>query len=87
MQNFYVKSIRTGLSVFDGIRKFLWRRLKLRINEEKSAVVPARQRKFLGYAFIGIEAPRIRLAKQTIERFKERIREVARGHRSQLIED
>lgn len=86
-QNVYVKSERAGQRVFDSVTKFLWNNLKLKINSQKSAVAPAQRRKFLGYSFIGKKEPRIRLANQTQERFKARVREITRGHRSQPIEE
>ena len=86
-QNVYVKSKRAGQRVFEGITKFLWDNLKLKINAQKSAVAPAQRRKFLGYSFIGKKNPRVRLANQTQERFKARVKEITRGHRNQPIED
>jgi group II intron reverse transcriptase/maturase len=86
-QNVYVKTERAGQRVFDSITKFLWDKLKLKINTKKSAVAPAQRRKFLGYSFIGKKEPRVRLANETKERFKARVREITRGHRSQPIED
>ena len=86
-QNVYVKTERAGLRVLESIKKFLWDELKLKINVEKSAVAPAWKRKFLGYSFLGNKTPRIRVAKQSIERFKNRIREITRGHRSQPVEE
>ena len=86
-QNVYVKTERAGQRVFDSVTKFLWDTLKLKINTKKSAVAPAQRRKFLGYSFIGKKNPRVRLANQTQERFKERVREITRGHRSQPIKE
>ncbi len=86
-QNVYVKTERAGQRVFSGITKFLWNILKLKINTQKSAVAPAQRRKFLGYSFIGKKEPRVRFANQTQERFKERVRQITRGHRSQPIEE
>jgi RNA-directed DNA polymerase len=49
--NIYVRSQKAGQRTMDGLRDFIVRKLKLRINEEKSAVDLAWNRKFLGYAF------------------------------------
>ena len=86
-QNVYVKTERAGQRVFDSITKFLWDHLKLKINAQKSAVALAHKRKFLGYSLIGVREPRVRLANQTKDRFKSRVREITRGHRSQPIEE
>jgi len=47
--NIYVKSERAGKRVIRSVRKFIERRLRLRINEEKSAVADPADRKFLGF--------------------------------------
>lgn len=46
-----VKSPRAGERVMASVRKFLERRLKLKVNEGKSRVVKARELEFLGFAF------------------------------------
>jgi RNA-directed DNA polymerase len=86
-QNVYVKTKRAGLRVFESISRFLEDNLKLKVNLKKSAVGPAQRRKFLGYSFIGKRFPRIRPANESQERFKEKVREITRGHRSQPIEE
>ncbi len=77
--NIYVRSRRAGERVLASIRNFLETRLKLKVNEAKSAVDRPWKRKFLGFSFYwsknGIG---IRLAPQTIERVKQRIRELTR---------
>jgi RNA-directed DNA polymerase len=47
----YVKSERAGERVMESTRKFIEKRLKLRVNEAKSAVAPATTRPLLGFAF------------------------------------
>jgi len=48
-----VKSRQAGERVMESLKRFLKRRLKLRINEEKSRVVPTNQAAFLGFTFRG----------------------------------
>jgi RNA-directed DNA polymerase len=48
--NVYVSSRRAGDRAMKLLRR-LFARLELRVNEEKSAVDPARSRKILGYSF------------------------------------
>ena len=48
--NVYVRSKRAGERVMEAMRR-LYARLKLRINEAKSAVARATERKFLGFSF------------------------------------
>lgn len=76
--NIYVKSKRAGERVMASIRKFLQGRLKLRINEQKSAVDRPWKRKFLGFSMYKARAGQIliRLAPQTIDRVKKKIREI-----------
>ncbi|MEA4884676.1 MAG: group II intron reverse transcriptase/maturase, partial [Clostridia bacterium] len=74
--NVYVKSRRAGERVMASVRRFVEGKLKLKVNEEKSAVDRPGKRKFLGFSFIGGSKPRIRVATKTRERFEERIREI-----------
>lgn len=72
--NIYVKSERAGRRVKVSITRFLEKRLKLKVNEAKSAVAQVWQRKFLGFSFTHGENPRRRIAPQAIARFKQRVR-------------
>lgn len=76
--NIYVKTERAGERVMEGMRTFLEKKLKLKVNEGKSAVGPPSKRKFLGFTFTRDKQARIHLAPRTVERFKERIRELTR---------
>ena len=59
----------------ENITRFITHRLKLKVNQAKSAVARPGQRKFLGFSFTGEREPRRRIAPKAIDRFKERIRE------------
>jgi len=48
-----VKSKRAGERVMRSVRRFLERRLKLKVNEDKSRVAPTDQITFLGFTFKG----------------------------------
>jgi RNA-directed DNA polymerase len=72
--NTYVKSERAAQRVKVSITRFLATRLKLKVNEAKSAVAQPGQRKFLGFSFT--RAARRRIAPQALLRFKQRIREL-----------
>lgn len=75
--NVYVRSKRAGERVMGRLRA-LYARLRLKVNEDKSAVARAWDRKFLGYSFWvarGREVKR-RVAPKTLEGFKERIRQI-----------
>src|SRR5882724_3733234 len=76
--NIYVRSERAGQRVMKSITRFITHKLKLKVNEAKSAVAQPQERKFLGFSFTaGPEVKRI-LAPKALDRFKRRIREITR---------
>lgn len=80
--NIHVRSLRAGQRVMDSIKSFLTRKLKLKVNPEKSAVGKPSRRKFLGFSFqVTADAVKRRLAPKTIQRYKERIRDITRRNR------
>jgi RNA-directed DNA polymerase len=75
--NIYVRSRRAGERIMESITTFIERKLKLKVNHEKSAVDRPWKRKFLGFTFtFHRKEPKVRIAKQSIQRFKQRIREI-----------
>ena len=77
--NIYVKSQRAGERVMQSVKGFVGRRLKLEVNEEKSATDKPQKRKFLGFSFWWKEKkPAIRLAPKTLKRFKATVRRLTR---------
>jgi len=79
--NIYVASERAGQRVMESITHFITHRLKLKVNQAKSAVARPRERKFLGFSFTSEREPRRRIAAKAITRFKEKIREMTRRTR------
>jgi RNA-directed DNA polymerase len=79
--NMYVGSERAGQRVMESVTHFIRHRLKLQVNQAKSAVARPGQRKFLGFSFTGEREPRRRIAPKAIARFKERVREQTRRTR------
>jgi RNA-directed DNA polymerase len=84
--NIYVRSERAGQRVMEGVKRFLTRKLRLKVNESKSAVARPKDRKFLGFSFTWGEVVKRRIAPKTILRFKERMRELTRRTRGISIE-
>jgi len=84
--NIYVRSERAGERVMASVTRFLERKLKLKVNAEKSAVAQPQQRKFLGFSFTREPQPRRKLARQTVERFKREVRRRARASRGRSLE-
>lgn len=81
--NTYVKSRRAGERVLKIITKFLERKLKLKVNTEKSAVSSPTRRKFLGYSFYyAKDGIRFRVHNKSYERLKEKIRKTTNRNRS-----
>jgi len=68
-----VKSRQAGERVMGRLKRFLKRNLKLRINQEKSRVVPANQATFLGFTFRGTK---IRWSDKAFREFKRRVKEL-----------
>ena len=64
--NIYVRSQRAGERVMDGITRYLTTKLKLKVNQAKSAVAQPKDRKFLGFSFTGGKEPRRRIAPKAI---------------------
>jgi len=79
--NIYVRSVRAGERVMAGVRRFLEKKLKPKVNRAKSAVGRPGERKFLGFTFTFNREPKRRLAPQSLKRFKLRIRELTRAGR------
>ena len=79
--NIYVRSRRAGERVMASVTRFLARRLKLKVNADKSAVGRPSARAFLGFSFTAARATKRRIAPQALARFKARVREMTRSTR------
>ena len=79
--NVYVKSRRAGERVLGSLEIYLAKRLRLKVNREKSAVDRPWKRTFLGYTFSWHRVPKLRIAKESVRRFKRKIRELTRRGR------
>jgi len=83
--NIYVRSWAAGERVLAGISQFLTERLKLTVNEAKSAVARPWERKFLGYSLTWHKAPKLRIAPASLQRLQDRIREVLKSARGRSV--
>jgi RNA-directed DNA polymerase len=83
--NIYVRSERAGQRVMESVTRFITHRLKLKVNQAKSAVARPGQRKFLGFSFTGEREPRRRISPKAIARFKAKIREKTRRTRGMSL--
>lgn len=81
--NVYVGCRQAGERVLAGLRKHFGR-LKLTINEAKSAVAKATERKFLGFSlYVGAGVVKRRVARKALAAYKDRIRRLTRRNGSQ----
>ncbi len=76
--NIYVRSRRAGERVMRSISRFITEKLKLKVNQEKSAVARPAERKFLGFSFTSGKQPKRRIAPKSLLRFKKRVRELTK---------
>ena len=88
--NIYVQTKRAGERVMASVTRFLEGKLKLRVNREKSAVAFVEERKFLGYRLR--TGGRLGIAPKSLDRAKNRIRDITRRNRGdakvrQMIEE
>lgn len=82
--NIYVRSRRAGERVMASVSRFLTCKLKLKVNETKSAVARPEQRKFLGFSIANDGSER-RIAPKALDRFKMRIRDLTRRTRGESL--
>jgi RNA-directed DNA polymerase len=84
--NIYVRSARAGERVMESVKQFITTKLKLKVNEAKSAVGKPQERKFLGFSFTSGKEPKRKIAPKALDRFKEKIREITLGSQGQSME-
>jgi len=73
----YCKSLKAAQRVKTSITRFLTIKLRLKVNEEKSAVSRPWLRKFLGFTFFHMYGQsKIRIHAKALKRFKQRVREL-----------
>lgn len=83
--NVYVRSRRAGERTLTSVERFLRERLRLKINREKSAVDRPWKRKFLGYTFTVHYQPKLKVAPESVKRFKGRVRAMFRRGRGRSL--
>src|SRR4051794_19370367 len=84
--NIYVRSERAGQRVMESVTRFITEKLKLKVNEAKSAVARPQERKFLGFSFTAGPEVKRTIAQKALDRFKRRIREITRRAKGVSIE-
>ena len=84
--NIYVRSRRAGERVMASVCKFLTKKLRLKVNESKSAVARPDDRKFLGFRLTTGAEPERLISPQALQRFQARVRELTSRTRGISIE-
>ena len=77
--NIYVKSKKAGDRVMNSVIDFIEKKLKLKVNKQKSGVRHCSSVKFLGYTLLAEGG--IRIADKSIDRLKDRVKEITRRNR------
>ena len=83
--NIYVRSRRAGERVMASVTRFLTEKLKLKVNEAKSAVAQPEERKFLDFTITNNGAER-RIAPKALSKFKMKIRDMTGRTRGRSLE-
>jgi RNA-directed DNA polymerase len=83
--NTYVKSQKAGMRVMTSITRFLEKRMRLKVNREKSALGRPWVRKFLGYSMTWHKKPGLKVAPESVRRLKGHIQELLRRGRGRSV--
>lgn len=83
--NVYVRTRRSGERVMSSLTKFLETRLKLTVNQNKSAVDRPWNRQFLGYGMTNHRTPQIKVGGKSLDRLKSKLREFSRRGRGKKV--
>jgi group II intron reverse transcriptase/maturase len=83
--NVYVRSKVAGERVMASLERFLRARLRLKVNRDKSAVARPWERKFLGYSVTVHRQPKLKVAAESVRRFKQSLRQAFRAGRGRRI--
>lgn len=84
--NVYVQSEAAGRRVMASLEKFLSKRLRLKVNREKSAVARPWKRKFLGYGFTEESEPKLKVSSKSEERLRQKLKPLWKKGRGQSLE-
>ncbi len=83
--NIYVASERAGVGLLHRLTVFLSERLKLKVNQAKSAVARPWQRKFLGYSLTAHREPKLRIAASSLAKLTEKVKVLLHGARGRNL--
>lgn len=84
--NIYVGSEKAGGRVLASVTSYLQTTLKLQVNASKSAVAKPSERKFLGYSFTRKAQAQLKIADDSVQRLKDRVRAIFRGGQGRSVQ-
>jgi len=84
--NIYVGSRKAGERVKGSISQWIESNLKLKLNETKTQVTRPWQSTFLGYSFTWHKRPLIRVPKESVQRFKRKVKSLFRMGRGRNLQ-
>jgi RNA-directed DNA polymerase len=85
--NVYVQSKAAGERVMASLERFLKKRLRLKVNRDKSAVAQPWERKFLGYGVSRQREPQLTVAPKSVQRLKGKLKPLFRQGRGRKLAD
>lgn len=83
--NVYVGSKAAGERVMDSLGRFLEKRLRLRLNRNKSVVDRPWRRTFLGYSMTSNKEPKLKVARDALQRAKGDLKQLFRRGRGRSL--
>lgn len=81
----YVKSEAAGKRVMETLTKFLDKRLRLKVNRDKSAVARPWERTFLGYSFTKEKETRVRIPRESVKKLKKKLKPLWKKGKGQSL--
>jgi RNA-directed DNA polymerase len=81
----YVGSLKAGERVLDSITRFLEKKLKLKVNKEKSKVARPWNCRFLGYSMTSHKVPRLKVSNESVKRLKAKVKTILRMGRGRSL--
>lgn len=85
--NVYVRSKAAGERVMASLEGFLTKRLRLKVNRDKSAVARPWDRTFLGYSCTVDRDAKLKVARRSVQRLKDKLRATLRAARGRRLSD
>ena len=83
--NVYVRSRKAGERLMVSLTGFLWKRLKLKVNPQKSAVDRPWKRQFLGYSVLAKKTAPLVVSRDREKRMKSKLKPILRQGRGSSI--